>query len=109
MLTLMLFDLQHQLIGVSFIQVFPNSVTAKQYMTGIKNQYRGKKLASYLKAIITEEAFRRFPDIEKIETDCYDANKPMIHINEVIGYKLKDITLQFNVEVENVEKFLAAG
>jgi RimJ/RimL family protein N-acetyltransferase len=109
MLTLLLFDSGHELIGISFMLLYPNSVVAKQYMTGIKNQYRGKKLAGYLKAMITEEAFRRFSNIEKIETDCNLANKPMIYINQHTGYTLKKNSFQFKVETAKIEEFLAAG
>jgi len=107
MLTLLLSDVQERLIGISILLVYPNSVVANQEMTGIIAQYRGKKLAHYLKAMITEEAFRRFPEIEKIETNCYSANKPMIHINQLIGYTMKETSFQFSVDIEKVEAFLA--
>jgi len=108
MLTLMLSDVQERLIGISILLVYPNSVVANQEMTGIIAQYRGKKLAHYLKAMMTEETFRRFPEIEKIETNCYSANKPMIHINQLTRYTMKETSFQFSVDIEKVEAFLAA-
>jgi hypothetical protein len=109
MLTLMLSDMQERLIGISIMLVYPNSVVANQEMTGIIAQYRGKKLAHYLKAMITEEAFRRFPEIATIETNCYSANKPMIHINQLTGYAMKETSFQFSVDIEKIEELLAAS
>jgi len=107
MLTLMLSDAQGMLAGLSIMLVYPDSIVAKQEMTGVIAKYRGKKLASYLKAMITEETFKRFKGIEKIETNCFSANGPMIHINQAIGFILKEKSQQFEVSAENIRRFAA--
>ncbi len=43
MLLYLLFDQSKVMIGLSFVLVYPNSNIAKQELTGVKKQYRGKK------------------------------------------------------------------
>ncbi|HEY9001724.1 MAG TPA: hypothetical protein VIM89_10255 [Mucilaginibacter sp.] len=88
---------------MSILQLNPGSAVAKQQMTGVIKAYRNKKLATYLKAIITSEAFARFPEIEKIETNCYSVNTPIIHLNKRLGYKLRKRSFQFNLPAEHVK------
>jgi len=107
MLTLILSDTHGRLVGLSIILVYPGSITANQEMTGIIAPYRGKKLASYLKAVMTQEVVTRFPEIEKIETNCYDVNQYMIRINQAIGYSLKEKSQQFEVSASDIRAFLA--
>jgi RimJ/RimL family protein N-acetyltransferase len=109
MLTMMLSDTQGRLVGLSIMLVYPGTITANQEMTGIIAPYRGKKLASYLKAAMTQEVFKRFPEIEKIETNCYDVNQHMIRINQAIGYSLKEKSQQFEVSASNIRTFLASN
>jgi hypothetical protein len=48
------------------------------------------KLATYLKTRITEEVFRRYLHVDRLETNCYDVNLPIIRINLALGYTLKE-------------------
>ena len=109
MLLLLLAGLNDLLVGMSIMLVYPGSTIANQEMTGIIAQYRDKKLAAWLKAAMTEEAFHRFPSIDTIETNCYEANKAMIHINETFGFTLKETSFQFEVDAEHVAKFGGAN
>ena len=109
MLTLILSDAEDRLVGLSIMLVYPGSIVANQEMTGIIAPWRGKKLASYLKAMMTQETFKRFTGIEKIETNCFDANKHMIRINQSIGFTLKEKSQQFEVSAENIRIFLTNG
>ncbi len=108
MLLLMLSDLNDILVGMSIMLVYPGSTIANQEMTGIIGKYRNKKLAAYLKAMMTEETFSRFPGVETIETNCYEANKAIIHLNETFGFVPKETSLQFEVDAEHVVKFSGA-
>jgi hypothetical protein len=94
---LLLSDLHDQLVGMSFVLVSPGSIIARQELTGVIRKYRDKKLAYYLKARAIHETFHRYPQIEIMETNCYSANRPIIHINEALGYMLKESALQFRV------------
>ena len=95
----LLSDRQGQLAGLSFVLVQPDSVIAKQELTGILRPYRGRQLAYYLKALAIREAFRHYPSIEVLETNCYSANQPIIHINLAMGYTLRESALQFRVPI----------
>src|SRR3984957_16805352 len=106
MLTLIIADAEDRFVGLSIMLVYPGSIVANQEMTGIIAPWRGKKLASYLKATIKQEGFKRFTPIEKIETNCFDANKHMIRINQSIGFTLKEKSQQFEVSAENIRIFL---
>jgi hypothetical protein len=48
-------------------------------------------------ALAIRETFRRCPRIEILETNCYSANLPIIHINQTMGYTLRESALQFRV------------
>jgi len=109
MLLLMLSDLDDLLVGISIMLVYPDSTIANQEMTGVIAQYRNKKIAAFLKAAMTEEAFHRFPWIDTIETNCYEANKAIIHLNETFGFTPKETQLQFEVDAEQVAKFSGAN
>ncbi len=102
MLLYLLFDQSRQMIGLSFVLVYPNSTVAKQELTGVKKQYRGQKIASCLKAAITNETFLRYPQIDQIETNCYSVNLPIIRINKALGYSLQRAELQFQVYRDKV-------
>jgi len=109
MLTLMLSNRDDLFVGMSIMLVYPGSTIANQEMTGIIAQYRNKKLAAWLKATITEEAFRRFPWIDTIETNCYEANKAIIHLNEAFGFTPEETSFQFEVDAMQVSKFGGAN
>ena len=98
----LLSDRQGQLAGLSFVLVSPGSAIAKQELTGIIRPYRGRQLACYLKALAVREIFRRYPRIETLETNCYSANQPIIHINQSIGYTLSGSALQFRVHTAEI-------
>ena len=101
MLTGLLFDRAQTLAALSFVLVFPDSTTAKQELTGVKKEYRVRKLGTFLKAAVTEEAFLRYPHIDRLETNCYSANLPIIGINLAMGYTLKESRSQCLVTLEN--------
>ena len=98
----LLSDRQGQLAGLSFVLVSPGSAIAKQELTGIIRPYRGRQLACYLKALAVREIFRRYPRIETLETNCYSANQPIIHINQSMGYTLSGSALQFRIHTSEI-------
>jgi RimJ/RimL family protein N-acetyltransferase len=106
-LTLLLFSWNRELIGISLMLKYPGLTVARQQMTGIKKPHRGKRLAAYLKALLTEETFRRYPGVEKLQTDCYSANKPIIHLNQQLGYRLTGHLWHFEVSLAAVRQFAA--
>jgi RimJ/RimL family protein N-acetyltransferase len=97
MLAGLMFDPARVLVALSFVLVHPDSTVAKQELTGVSKAYRGKNLGTYLKARITEEAFRRYPQIDRLETNCYSVNLPIIHINLALGYILMESRSQLLV------------
>lgn len=96
----LLFDRQQEVVGLSFVLIKPHSAGAKQELTGIRRAYRGRKLAYFLKALAVRETFSRYPHVAFMETNCYSVNKPIIHINKVMGYTPTDSSLQFLVDME---------
>ena len=102
MLVGLLFNQSEGLVGLSFVLVYPNSTIAKQEMTGVIKKYRGKKIATCLKATITKETFRRYPQIEQVQTNCYSSNLPIIKINQALGYSFKEFKSQFLVNRDSL-------
>ncbi|MDR3711363.1 MAG: hypothetical protein P4L51_01005 [Puia sp.] len=97
MLLFLLLDCSGQLIGLSFVLVDPHSAVAKQEMTGVRREYRGRKLAYYLKALAIRETLQRFPHVQAMETNCYSINEPIIHVNRALGYEPTDTARQYRV------------
>ena len=60
---------------------------AKQRLTGVHPDFRGKGLGKWLKAKMIRELFRRFPEVKKVQTGSLVGNLPMRRINEQVGYQ----------------------
>jgi RimJ/RimL family protein N-acetyltransferase len=109
MLLFLLFDQSQVMIGLSFVLVYPDSTVAKQELTGVKKQYRGKKIASHLKAAVTAQTFRAYPHIDQMETNCYGSNLPIIRINQALGYSLADSKSQLLIQRDYIADMIESS
>ncbi|OLS27338.1 MAG: hypothetical protein HeimC2_11750 [Candidatus Heimdallarchaeota archaeon LC_2] len=58
-----------------------------QNLTGVKEKYRGRGLGKWLKAHMLEWYYAKYPDIKYITTGNATTNKPMLSINDRMGFK----------------------
>lgn len=75
------------LVGLSKIKHHTPATIVGQAMTVTLEEFRGKGLASWIKAKFYSLLMEEYPDIEKWKTDCFEINHDMIHINKSMGYK----------------------
>ncbi|MCB9233095.1 MAG: GNAT family N-acetyltransferase [Bacteroidia bacterium] len=107
MMHFLLFDQENNLVGMTNVTV-PNRPKAVmlQWMTGLKEEYRGKGLARWLKAKMLASLLEKFPDSEIILTDCYAANAPMIKINLEMGFTLETEEHEYLTTAGQLHNFL---
>ncbi len=95
-------DINQKMVGMSWLKYDKdNPKTFWQFMTGVLPEYRNRGLTKWIKANNYKNQLDKFPSLELIKTDCYDVNYPMIHINEILGFKMtkKSITLYYKNEL----------
>lgn len=73
-----------------------------QNMTGVQERYRGRGLGKWLKAHMLEWLYAKYPDIVYIETGNATSNKPMLSINNRMGYKVFLEGISYSFKVENL-------
>lgn len=60
---------------------------AMQNLTGVKKEYRGRKLGKWLKAEMLRFITDKYPSIKYISTNNATTNAPMLSINTRMGFK----------------------
>ncbi len=95
MLVGMLLTPSTELVGLSIILVHQGDTIATQLLTGIAPPYRGKGWATFLKDSLTREALYRYDWVDALETNCYEANKAIIHLNLEMGYQWRETKFQY--------------
>lgn len=77
-----------------------------QNLTGVQEKYRGRGLGKWLKAHMLEWYYSKYPDIKYISTGNATTNKPMLSINNRMGYKqfLEGTSYSFKKE-DLIKKF----
>ncbi len=77
-----------------------------QLLTGVKQEYRGRGLGKWLKAALLLKIKEDYPDVTIITTDNATENKPMISINDRLGFKVYKEDISAQIKREDLEKYL---
>jgi GNAT superfamily N-acetyltransferase len=98
----------NKLIGLTEVFWNPNRPTIlNQGFTGIFPVYRSKGLGRWLKAEMMKKIIHERPDVEFIRTGNANSNAPMLKINVEMGFKPYTANTIWQVETEQVEKYLS--
>jgi GNAT superfamily N-acetyltransferase len=85
----------------------PNRPAILQQMdTGVFPEYRNRGLGRWLKAALLDKVLREHPEIEFVRTGNADSNASMLKINSEMGFKPYRSEIVWQVDVEQVEKYL---
>lgn len=84
----LVFNEADELIGMTNLLVNEDRKYYNQFMTGVKDAYRGKGIGKWMKAAMYTKLLEDFPLMQKIETDANAVNNYMQAINKEIGFKL---------------------
>ncbi|MBN1212821.1 MAG: hypothetical protein JXA92_09620 [candidate division Zixibacteria bacterium] len=102
-----LFNERNEPVGVSMAEIsLANPSSASQAMTGVRQDYRSRRLARWLKAALYFKLGEEFPTNEKIITVMRAVNEPMQKINAQMGYVLEREGTEFKVELKKLKTYL---
>src|SRR5574340_93491 len=79
-----------------------------QGFTGVKPDYRDRGLGRWLKAEMLTRILRDRPQVQVIRTGNADSNDPMLKINRTLGFKRHLAWVTWQVELEQVDRYLAS-
>lgn len=77
-----------------------------QLLTGVKQEYRGRGLGKWLKAAMLLKTKEDYPEAKIITTDNATENKPMLSINDRLGFKLHKESISAQLKREDLENYL---
>ncbi|MHA1483100.1 MAG: GNAT family N-acetyltransferase [Candidatus Heimdallarchaeaceae archaeon] len=77
-----------------------------QLLTGVKQEYRGRGLGKWLKAAMLLKTKEDYPEAKIITTANATENKPMLSINDRLGFKLHKESISAQIKREDLEKYL---
>ena len=78
----------------------------KQLLTGVKQEYRGRGIGKWLKAAMLLKTKEDYPEVKIVTTDIATENKPMLSINDRLGYKIHKESISAQLKREDLEKYL---
>ena len=97
-----------KLAGLTEIMWNPNrKMIVNQGFTGVYPKYRNKGLGRWLKAEMMNKIQHEHPEVKFVRTTNANSNAPMLKINEEMGFKPYIANTIWQVETENVEKYLS--
>ena len=76
--------------------------------TGVFPKYRTRGLGTWLKAAMIEKVLRDRPEVRLVRTGNAQSNAPMLRINEQLGFRPYRSNINWQVEIERVEAWLAS-
>jgi mycothiol synthase len=71
-------------------------------------QYQNRGLGRWLKAAMLAKVLRDRPAVRYVQTGNADSNQPMLHINTALGFRPYVATTVWQVEIDQVRRYLAA-
>ena len=109
-LTAFIREADGEISGLTDVYYFPSMAPQlHQVMTGVQVDYRGQGKGKWLKAALLLKIRNQYPDIETIITYNATSNKPMLAINERLGFKLIREIYMFQVELSKVKEYLESS
>jgi GNAT superfamily N-acetyltransferase len=76
---------------------------AKVSLTGVRREYQGRGLGKWLKAAMMMDMRERYPDVDVVETENFNNNRPMLSINQRMGFRLFEQYVFYNMRVDDLE------
>jgi len=96
-----------EISGLTDVAWFPaRPKILAQWLTGVRQQYRGRGLGKWLKGAVLLKVSDEFPSVTTISTGNAASNEPMLDINRRLGFKLHLDMYQYQLELEQFQKYL---
>ncbi len=90
-----------QIVGLSAVGVFQDRSLARNMITGVERAYRGRRIGLALKLLAIEYARTR--GVLSMITNNNSTNRPMLAINEKLGYRRRPGMYRLIGQLENSE------
>jgi GNAT superfamily N-acetyltransferase len=98
-----------RLAGITEVYWNPNRPAILwQGFTGVMPAHRGRGLGRWLKAEMLTRVLRDRPQVGIIRSGNADSNAPMLKINRALGFQRYIAWATWQVELEQVERYLAS-
>ena len=78
------------------------SAHARIALTGVRHECKSRGLGKWLKAAMMLDLREKYPNIKVIDTDNFNSNRPMLAINERMGFKLFEQYMFYKIRVEDL-------
>jgi len=78
-----------------------------QDLTGVQEKYRGRGLGKWLKGAMLLKIHDEYPEVEIVSTGNATSNESMLAINEKMGFRLKQESYMFQVDLQKVKEYLS--
>jgi len=105
----LLFDDKEQMVAMSNVTIDMNNPRSiYQFMTGVRQDHRGRQLGKWLKAVMYKKLVNDFPDLKEIRTDTSPKNKYMDGINKDMGYEFSFSARDYLIKKSDLKIFLAS-
>ena len=101
-----LLDSGRNIVGISKVLVNRNMPRyVRQLMTGVNRDYRGRGLAKWLKAAAFYKIGEEFPENEALITEMRAVNRPILKINEQMGYILERTGREYKIPFSSIKAY----
>lgn len=98
-----LLNKDNAMVGMTKVVLDPLTPNlASQTITGVLQSLRGLGLAKLLKANMIRRIIEKYPEVEKIETDCLKGNDPMLLINKKLGFRRKRSRVEKEIIIDEL-------
>lgn len=87
-----------------FVYHKSNPEQVKVMLTGVQRDYQGRGLGKWLKSAIMFDLKDAYPAVAYVDTSNFNSNRPMLSINERMGFELHEQFVFYKMRVKELEK-----
>lgn len=71
-------------------------------LTGVRREYQNRGLGKWLKAAMMLDMRERYPNVRFVDTDNFNNNRPMLNINDRMGFELFEQFVFYKVRLHDL-------
>ncbi|MCK5759669.1 MAG: GNAT family N-acetyltransferase [Candidatus Delongbacteria bacterium] len=89
-----------KMIGLTYVNYYPDDEYAGQYISGILPEYRNRGLGKYLKAVMIKKLLKEHPEkLKGLSTSVSSANYPIIKITKLMGFRYQGNQISYILDI----------
>lgn len=71
-------------------------------LTGVRREYQNRGLGKWLKAAMMLDMRERYPSVRYVDTNNFNNNRPMLNINDRMGFELFEQFVFYKVSLHDL-------